>query len=81
MRHFLSLLFSSLQIQICSPLSYLTSLKNSSRTSVKTLKEELWNNHLEPIIKDYIKGSEDKIEDYKSEFVDSKKEDSKNDAS
>lgn len=61
--------------------SYLTSLKNSSRTSVKTLKEELWNNHLEPIIKDYIKGSEDKIEDYKSEFVDSKKEDSKNDAS
>lgn len=61
--------------------SYLTSLKNSSRTSVKTLKEELWNNHLEPIIKDYIKGSEDKIEDYKSKFVDSKKEDSKNDAS
>ena len=52
--------------------SYLTSLKNSSRTSVKTLKEELWNNHLEPIIKDYIKGSEDKIEDYKSKFVDSK---------
>lgn len=61
--------------------SYLTSLKNSSKTSVKTLKEELWNNHLEPIIKDYIKGSEDKIEDYKSKFVDSKKEDSKNDAS
>lgn len=58
--------------------SYLTSLKNSSKTSVKTLKEELWNNHLEPIIKDYIKGSEDKIEDYKSKFVDSKKEDSKN---
>lgn len=52
--------------------SYLTSLKNSSKTSVKTLKEELWNNHLEPIIKDYIKGSEDKIEDYKSKFVDSK---------
>lgn len=61
--------------------SYLTSLKNSSKTSVKTLKEELWNNHLEPIIKDYIKGSEDKIDDYKSKFVDSKKEDSKNDAS
>lgn len=61
--------------------SYLTSLKNSSKTSVKTLKEELWNNHLEPIIKDYIKGSEDKIEDYKAKFVDSKKEDSKNDAS
>lgn len=61
--------------------SYLTSLKNSSKTSVKTLKEELWNNHLDPIIKDYIKGSEDKIEDYKSKFVDSKKEDSKNDAS
>ena len=52
--------------------SYLTSLKNSCKTSVKTLKEELWNNHLEPIIKDYIKGSEDKIEDYKSKFVDSK---------
>lgn len=52
--------------------SYLTSLKNSSKTSVKTLKEELWNNHLAPIIKDYIKGSEDKIEDYKSKFVDSK---------
>lgn len=52
--------------------SYLTSLKNSSKTSVKTLKEELWNNHVEPIIKDYIKGSEDKIEDYKSKFVDSK---------
>lgn len=61
--------------------SYLTSLKNSSKTSVKTLKEELWNNHLEPIIKDYIKGSEDKIENYKAKFVDSKKEDSKNDAS
>ena len=61
--------------------SYLTSLKNSSKTSVKTLKEELWNNHLEPIIKDYIKGSEGKIEDYKAKFVDSKKEDSKNDAS
>lgn len=61
--------------------SYLTSLKNSSKTSVKTLKEELWNNHLEPIIKDYIKGSEDKIEVYKAIFVDSKKEDSKNDAS
>lgn len=61
--------------------SYLTSLKNSSKTSVKTLKEELWNNHLEPIIKDYIKGSEDKIEDYKSKFVDlkvgSKNDDSK----
>lgn len=61
--------------------SYLTSLKNSSKTSVKTLKEELWNNHLEPIIKDYIRGSEDKIENYKAKFVDSKKEDSKNDAS
>lgn len=61
--------------------SYLTSLKNSSKTSVKTLKEELWNNHLEPIIKDYIKGSEGKIEDYKAKFVDSKKENSKNDAS
>lgn len=61
--------------------SYLTSLKNSSKTSVKTLKEELWNNHLEPIIKDYIKGSEDKIENYKAKFVDSKKENSKNDAS
>ena len=61
--------------------SYLTSLKNSSKTSVKTLKEELWNNHLEPIIIDYIKGSEGKIEDYKAKFVDSKKEDSKNDAS
>lgn len=51
--------------------SYLTSLKNSSRTSVKALKEELWNNHLEPIIKDYIKGTEDNIEDYRSKFVDS----------
>lgn len=61
--------------------SYLTSLKNSSKTSVKTLKEELWNNHLETIIKDYIRGSEDKIENYKAKFVDSKKEDSKNDAS
>lgn len=51
--------------------SYLTSLKNSSRTSVKALKEELWNNHLEPIIKDYIKGIEDNIEVYRSKFVDS----------
>lgn len=51
--------------------SYLTSLKNSSRTSVKALKEELWNNHLEPIIKDYIKGTEDNIEVYRSKFVDS----------
>lgn len=51
--------------------SYLTSLKNSSKTSVKTLKEELWNNHLEPIIKDYIKGTEDNIEVYRSKFVDS----------
>lgn len=51
--------------------SYLTTLKNSSRTSVKALKEELWNNHLEPIIKDYIKGTEDNIEDYRSKFVDS----------
>lgn len=51
--------------------SYLTSLKNSSRTSVKALKEELWNNHLEPIIKDYIKGAEDNIEVYRSKFVDS----------
>ena len=61
--------------------SYLTSLKILAKHQLKTLKEELWNNHLEPIIKDYIKGSEDKIEDYKSKFVDSKKEDSKNDAS
>lgn len=51
--------------------SYLTSLKNSSKTSVKTLKEELWNNHLEPIIKDYIKGTENNIEVYRSKFVDS----------
>ena len=51
--------------------SYLTSLKNSSRTSVKALKEELWNNHLEPIIKDYIKGTEDNIKVYRSKFVDS----------
>lgn len=61
--------------------SYLTSLKNSSRTSVKALKEELWNNHLEPIIKDYIKGSEDKIEVYKTIFMDPKKKTQKNDAS
>lgn len=51
--------------------SYLTSLKNSSRTSVIALKEELWNNHLEPIIKDYIKGTEDNIKVYRSKFVDS----------
>ena len=50
--------------------SYLTSLKNSSRTKGKTLKEELWNNHLEPIIKDYIKGTDGKIENYKDKFVD-----------
>lgn len=50
--------------------SYLTSLKNSSRTKGKTLKEELWNNHLEPIIKDYIKGTDNKIEAYKDKFVD-----------
>lgn len=50
--------------------SYLTSLKNSSRTSVTTLKEELWKNHLEPIIKDYIKGTDGKIETYKDKFVD-----------
>lgn len=61
--------------------SYLTSLKNSSRTSVTTLKEELWKNHLEPIIKDYIKGTDDKIEVYRVKFMDSKKEVSKNDAS
>ena len=59
--------------------SYLTSLKNSSKTSVKTLKEELWNNHLEPIIKDYIKGTDGKIEAYKDKFVDSNNEDSKKD--
>lgn len=57
--------------------SYLTSLKNSSRTKGKTLKEELWNNHLEPIIKDYIKGTDGKIETYKDKFVDSNNEDSK----
>lgn len=57
--------------------SYLTSLKNSSRTSVTTLKEELWNNHLEPIIKDYLKGSGDEIQDFRKTFVDPKKEDSK----
>lgn len=61
--------------------SYLTSLKNSSRTSVKSIKEELWNNHLEPIIKDYLKGTGDEIQDYKKIFVGPKKEDSKNDAS
>lgn len=59
--------------------SYLTSLKNSSRTKGKTLKEELWNNHLEPIIKDYIKGTDGKIETYKDKFVDSNNEDSKKD--
>lgn len=59
--------------------SYLTSLKNSSRTKGKTLKEELWNNHLEPIIKDYIKGTDGKIEAYKDKFVDSNNEDSKKD--
>lgn len=59
--------------------SYLTSLKNSSRTKGKTLKEELWNNHLEPIIKDYIKGIDGKIETYKDKFVDSNNEDSKKD--
>lgn len=59
--------------------SYLTSLKNSSRTKGKTLKEELWNNHLEPIIKDYIKGTDGKIENYKDKFVDSNNEDSKKD--
>ena len=61
--------------------SYLTSLKNSSRTSVIALKEELWNNHLEPIIKDYLKGTGDEIQNYKKIFVGPKKEDSKNDAS
>lgn len=59
--------------------SDLTSLKNSSRTKGKTLKEELWNNHLEPIIKDYIKGTDGKIETYKDKFVDSNNEDSKKD--
>lgn len=57
--------------------SYLTSLKKSSRTSVKSLKEELWNNHLEPIIKDYLKGTGNEIQNYKKIFVGSKKEDSK----
>lgn len=61
--------------------SYLTSLKKSSRTSVKSLKEELWNNHLEPIIKDYLKGTGNEIQNYKKIFVGPKKEDSKNDAS
>lgn len=61
--------------------SYLTSLKNSSRTKGKTLKEELWNNHLEPIIKDYLKGTGDEIQNYKKTFIGQKKEDSKNDAS
>ena len=58
--------------------SYLTSLKNSSKTSVTTLKEELWNNHLEPIIKDYIKGTDD-IQDYRVKFLARKNEDSKKD--
>ncbi len=57
--------------------SYLTSLKNSSRTSVTTLKEELWNNHLEPIIKDYLKGTGDEIQDFKNAFVGSTNDDSK----
>lgn len=61
--------------------SYLTSLKKSSRTSVKSLKEELWNNHLEPIIKDYLKGTGNEIQNYKKIFVGPKKEDSKNNAS
>ena len=61
--------------------SYLTSLKNSSRTKGKTLKEELWNNHLEPIIKDYLKGTGDEIQNYKKTFIGQKKEDPKNDAS
>lgn len=61
--------------------SYLTSLKKSSRTSVKSLKEELWNNHLEPIIKDYLKGTGNEILNYKKIFVGPKKEDSKNNAS
>ena len=59
--------------------SYLTSLKNSSRTSFKSLKEELWNNHLEPIIKDYLKGTGDEIQKFKNTFVGSKNEDSKKD--
>ena len=59
--------------------SYLTSLKNSSRTSFKSLKEELWNNHLEPIIKDYLKGTGDEIQEFKNTFVGSKNEDSKKD--
>lgn len=57
--------------------SYLTSLKNSSRTSVKSLKEELWNNHLDPIIKDYLKGTGDEIQKFKNTFCRLENEDSK----